>query len=520
VWFRTSALAESHFGPVRPSISRLGPVFAASLLLAGCAVGPDFHSPAAPSTTGYTESPLPGETVAAASAQGGSQKFAPERDVPADWWTLFRSPPLDDLVRRALADSPTLEAARAAVRQAEENYNASLGGALYPNVTGSLSAKRQRLAGASTGFRGAQDNVYNLYNASVAVSYSLDFFGGARRALEGLAAQIDYQHFELEAATMTLAANVVTTAVQEASLRGRIQANEEILAAQEKQLDVARERFRLGAVSRSDVLLQQGQVAQTRASLPPLQRQLDQTRHALAALSGRLPNEGGVPAFDLDGFTLPEEIPVSLPSALVRQRPDLRAAEALLHQASAQVGVATAAQFPQISLSAGYGSSASEVSNLFGSTGLGWNLGAALLQPIFNGGQLSAKRRQAEAAYDQAAAQYRQTVLQAFQNVADSLRALETDAQALAASADAEAAARNARDLTEKQFKLGAASYLSLLTAEQQYQQSRVNLVQARATRLADTAALYQALGGGWWNRKPSEISSAADQSAPKETHE
>ena len=263
-------------------------------------------------------------------------------------------------------------------------------------------------------------------------------------------------------------------------------------------------QFRLGGASRSDILAQKTQLAQTQATLPPLEKALAQTRHLLAVLTGRLPHEGAeLPEFSLTEIDLPEELPVSLPSSLVRQRPDIMASEALFHAACAQVGVATAYLYPQITLTGSYGFAATNVGDLFNSNAVVWNLGAGLLQPIFHGGTLTAKRRAAIAAYDQAEAQYRSTVLQAFQNVADALRALEMDANALKAQADAEAAASDTFDLTQKEYQLGAVSYLSLLNAERQYQQSQIGLIQAQAARFADTAALFQALGGGWWNRSP-----------------
>jgi NodT family efflux transporter outer membrane factor (OMF) lipoprotein len=262
------------------------------------------------------------------------------------------------------------------------------------------------------------------------------------------------------------------------------------------------QQFRLGGVSLPDLLAQKAQLAQTRAVLPPLEKELSQTGHQLAVLTGRLPSEAKLPDFDLDGLKLPRELPVSLPSELVRQRPDIRAAEALLHAASAQVGVATANLYPQVTLSGSFGSVATKAGDLFASGMDVWSLGAGVLQPVFHGGELTARRRAAVAAYDAASAQYRETVLQAFQNVADVLRALDADALALKAQAEAEAAARDSRDITGKQFSLGAVSYLTLLDSERQYQQARIALVQVQAVRYADTAALFQALGGGWWNRQ------------------
>jgi NodT family efflux transporter outer membrane factor (OMF) lipoprotein len=468
--------------------------------LAGCAVGPDFHRPEAPASDTYTPAPLAGETASAAVAGGEAQRFAPGQEIPSQWWKLFHSGDLDRLIRQALADSPTLAAAQAALRQARENLAAQRGVVLFPAVDAKGSAAREKFSGAAFGQPG-KGILLTLYNASVDVSYSLDLFGGGRRELEALSSQVDYERFQLEGAYLTLASNIVTAAVKDASLRAQILATRDIIATQQKQLEVVQRQFRLGGASGSDLLAQRAQLAQTRATLPPLQKELAQNIHLLSVLAGRPPWEGGMPEFTLDALKLPEELPVSLPSSLLRQRPDLRSSEALLHAASAQVGVATANLYPQVTLTGSYGSETTKLGSLFGSGTSVWNLGAGVLQPLFHGGELTAKRRAAVAAYDQALAQYRETVLRAFQDVADVLRALDYDARALRAQAEAETAARDTLDITKKQFELGAVSYLSLLNAERQYQQARISLVQARAARVSDTAALFQALGGGWWNR-------------------
>jgi len=334
----------------------------------------------------------------------------------------------------------------------------------------------------------------------VSVSYAFDLFGGTRREVEALQALEEYQRFQLEGAWITLTANLVATAVQEAALRAQIRATREIVTAEERQLSLVEDRFLLGGGSHPEVLAQQAQLARTLASLPPLEKQLAQTRHRLAVLAGKFPDEAGaLPEFDLEGLRLPRELPVSLPSSLVRRRPDIRAAEELLHAASARIGVATANLYPQITLTGTLGTESSGIRNLFGSGTSVWGLGAGVLQPVFRGGELTAKRRAAIAAYNQAEARYRETVLLAFQDVADVLRALDLDAQTLKAQADAEAAAKASLDLARERFELGAASYLTLLNAERQHQQARIVLVQAQAARFSDTAALFQALGGGWW---------------------
>lgn len=472
--------------------------------LTGCTVGPDYLAPVPPDVRRYTSGPMPAKTCSAPVKGGISQCLVHGKEIPGLWWGLFQSKALDRLIRLALKDNPTAAAAQATLRQAQENLRAQYGAGRFPSADMNLSANREKFSGAAFGQSGSGSTVFSLYNASVKVSYLLDIFGGVTRELEALQSQVDYQRFQLEGTYLTLSANVVTTVVQEASLRARIKATREILSEEKKLYDLVQTQFQLGSASRANVLAQYAQLSQTRATLPPLEKQLYQTRNLLAVLVGKFPDEiDSLPKFDLQALELPRELPLSLPSALARQRPDVRAAEALLHAASAQVGVATANLFPQITLTGAYGPTSTSLGDLFHSDSVVWNLGAGLLQPLFHGGELSAKRRAAVAAYDQAMANYRETVLQAFRNVADALRALEADAQALAAQAEAEDAALKSLDITKEQFRLGAVSYLSLLDAERQYQQTRISLVQAQAARFADTAALFQALGGGWWHSSP-----------------
>ena len=461
-------------------------------------VGPNFRQPDAPAATRYTETDLPAETASAPGSAGNTQRFAPGQDLPTHWWTLFHSDPLDQLVRQAIADSPNLTAAEAALRVSRENLAAQTGALLYPRVDGNLDATREKVSGASIGQPGAGTTIFNLYNASVNVSYALDVAGGNRRELESLQALVDYQEYQLAGAHLALTSNVVTAAIREASLRAQIDSTRQIIDDQNKSLDLVRRQFELGAIGRINLVAQQAQAAQTEALLPPLERELAQTRHQLAALAGRVPSDGGIPTFDLASLNLPQDLPLSLPSELARQRPDIRAAEALLHQASAQIGVATANLYPQINLTGSFGVQSTQLHNLFAGPSV-WSIGAGLLQPLFHAGELEHKRRAAVAAYDQAAAQYRQTVLLAFQNVADALRALEADARTLKAQSTAEALARDTLNLTQRQFQLGATNYIALLDAQRQFNQARFALVQAQANRYADTAALFQALGGGWW---------------------
>lgn len=482
---------------------RQGAVLGATLLLlSACAVGPDFKTPDLPAGAqgaDYTPSPMPARTAQAPVPGGQSQQLAPGQDIPAQWWAVFHSEPLDRLIRDALAQSPTLASAQATLREAQANYDAKSGGLLWPQVDGTLGGTRQRASQVTTNTPGGQ--LLTLYNAQVNVSYALDVFGGNRRALEGAQATVEAQRYQVEAVYLTLTGNLVTTAIKEAALRAQLQATREVLQAQQQQLDVIEKQFGTGAIPKSTVLQQRTQLAQTQATLPPIEKSLAQTRHQLAVYAGRLPSEAGLPEFDLASLTLPAELPLSLPSELARQRPDVRASEAQLHAASAEIGVATANLYPKFNLTGTYGSSATRSRDLFRSASDFWSLGAALTQPIFDGGSLRAQKRAAVAAFDATAAQYRSTVLGAFQNVADALRALELDAAALQSQANAESLAKQSLDLTTTQFRAGAVSYVQLLTAQQAWLQTHTALVQAQAARYADTAALFQALGGGWWNR-------------------
>jgi NodT family efflux transporter outer membrane factor (OMF) lipoprotein len=489
---------------------RLMLLIAVCLAWTGCAVGPDFKKPDAPVPERYTPAPLPAQTVAAAARAGEAQRFAFAPQLQGDWWRLFGSPRLDSLIQQGIEQNPTLAAARAALVRAEEDLRAARGSLLFPAVNANLQGSRQR---TSANIGAGDSNTYNLFNASVAVSYTLDIFGGGRRQMESYQAQVDYSRFQMEAAYLTLTSNIATTAITQASLAEQIAATREMIAAEEKQLELFNKQLELGAVSKAAVLTQEAQLAITRAGLPPLEKQLEATRHALAVLAGEFPAVAQKAPFCLDSLRLPEDLPVSLPSSLARQRPDIQAAEAQLHQACAAVGVATANLYPQITLSAGYGYASLNTDILFTGQSLVWNLGAGLLQPVFRGGELLARRRSALAAYDQAAAQYRQTVLKAFQDVADVLRALETDARSLQAAVEAEAAAQAALEMAEKQFELGAVNFATLLTAKRDYQKTRFNVIAARTQRFSDTAALFTALGGGWWTRE--KISSP-----PTERHE
>ncbi|HEX3395370.1 MAG TPA: efflux transporter outer membrane subunit [Steroidobacteraceae bacterium] len=478
---------------------RTGCTTALACLLTACAVGPNFKPPQAPKTSGFAPpGEIPSQLGPADSPDAKAQQLTDGLDIEGQWWTLFQSPALNALIERALANSPTLEAAAAALRQANETLAAGRG-SYYPSVSGQAGVQRQRAPGVA--FGAPQAILYTLNNATLNVSYTLDAFGGIRRQVESLGAQAEYQRYALEAAYLSLTANLVTAAITEASLRAQIAATQDIADSQRKQLEITERRFSAGGASRADILQQQAVLQSTLATLPVLRTQLAQQRNLLATYAGSLPADYAGPEFTLDSLTLPMELPLSLPSKFVEQRPDVREFSALLHQATAEIGVATANMLPQITLSGSYGGEATSFSNVFSPASVIWSLAASATQPIFKGGQLLHQRRAAVAAAEQAAANYRATVITAFQNVSDTLYALNGDAQALEAQALAERTAAASLSLVQVQYKSGAASYLQVLSAEQAYQTAAVALVKAKAQRYADTAALFQALGGGWWNR-------------------
>ena len=483
--------------------SRRSSIGALLLALAGCAVGPNFKTPAAPAHAGFTPAgSTPASVTASAPIPGGeAQRFVDGLDIPGQWWTLFQSPELNALIERALKQNPTLASAQAALRQADENVAAQRG-ALLPSISGTYEAQRNRSTLAEFGLPGSGGYYYTLNNAAVNVSYTIDAFGGIRRQIEALQAQADYARYSLEASYLALTANVVTAAITEASLRAQVAAQEDIARAQQAQLEITQRRVTAGGASQTDVLQQQATLQATLAALPQLRTQLAQERNLLATYVGSLPNEYSGAPFKLDTLKLPVELPVSLPSKLVEQRPDVLEYSALLHQATAQIGVATANMLPQLTLSGNYGGVAqTHFADLFSPSSVVWGIAGKIAQPLFQGGQLVHQRRAAVAAAQEAAANYKATVLTAFQNVADVLLALSGDAEALAAQTAAERSAAGSLDLIQAQYKAGGASYLQVLTAEQTYQNAAVALVKARAQRFSDTAALFQALGGGWWNR-------------------
>lgn len=482
--------------------SRLAHFITISFLLvtAGCAVGPEFKKPAAPANAGYTPAPLSTTSSTSNVAGGEAQQFVDARDISGEWWTLFHSQPLNALIERSLKVNPDIKAAQAALLVARENMLAQRG-AYYPSVTGGFSAARAKSSSNLSPVTDTSALNYSLYTPQVSVSFVPDVFGLNRRTVESLQAQEQQARFALAATHITLSSNVAAAAIQEASLRGQIAATHELITINTDMLEILRTQFAKGYVGRLDLAAQESQLAQVAATLPPLLKQLAQQRDLLAVLSGGLPNQDLPEKFELSSLQLPQELPVSLPSQLVQQRPDVRQAEENLHSASAQIGIAVANRLPNFALTADAGSMAIVLGKLFAGGAGFWDVGASVAQPIFDGGTLLHRERAAKAAYTQASEQYRGTVLTAFQNVADTLNALQQDADALKAASAAKDAAAVTLDLARKQFQAGYVNYLGLLNAEQAYQEAVINLVQAQANRYADTAALFQALGGGWWNR-------------------
>jgi NodT family efflux transporter outer membrane factor (OMF) lipoprotein len=481
------------------------------MLLSGCMLGPDFTRPASPDTKSYKAGKPENRVVTTSSASGAAQSLALGKEIQGQWWTLFRSPALNKLLEQAMKRNPDVQAALAALTEARENASAKQG-SLFPSLDVGAKTTRQKVSGAQFGNPNFGGSLFTLSSASVQVAYTLDIFGAIRREIEGFEAQAEYQRFELEGAFLTLASNVVATAIQEASLRAQIDATLEIIKSQSQQLELVKQQFELGSASKIDVLALQSTLQQTQTTLPPLRQQLAATRHRLTALTGELPSAGPATEFKLADLHLPEELPLGLPSKLVQQRPDVRAREALLHAASAQIGVATARLFPDFTINANVGTIATRIGDLFVPGSAIWSVGGNLLQPVFHGGELIHKRRAALAAYEQAAAQYRSTVLQAFQNVADILSALELDAAELKAQDAAEQTALESLELTRVQYQIGTINHLSLLNAERDHQQASIGRIKALATRYSDTAALFQALGGGWWNRPDLSATLAVEQ--------
>jgi NodT family efflux transporter outer membrane factor (OMF) lipoprotein len=488
------SLCATHF-------SAVALVLAAATLLTSCAVGPDFVLPAAPQISRFTQEPLSLQTSSTDAPNGEAQHFLQGHDVPQEWWRLFKSRELNSLIERSLQVNPNLQAAMFSLGATQESVYAQEGH-FFPFVQANFIPTRQRSSEALSPVTASPTAfIFNLYTAQVLVSYTVDIWGLNRRTVESLQAQANVQRFEVEATYLTLTSNVAVAAITEASLRGQIDATNELISINTKMLDITRRQLEAGFTNRSEVAAQEAALAQVKATLPPLRKALAQTRDLLAALSGGYPSQGPRETFKLETLQLPVDLPVSLPSQLIEQRPDVRAAEQMLHTASAQIGIATANRLPSFTINANGGYVSTILADLFNPANQFWLLGANVTQTVFQGGVLFHQLRGAKATYDQAAWAYRAAVIGAVQNVADVLRALQNDADALRAARDFERAAKISFDLARQRMETGSANVLLLLTAQATYQQAEIQAVQARAARLSDTAALFQALGGGWWNR-------------------
>ena len=502
--------------------------FVIGVLLSACAVGPDFLRPEPPKKAGYAPKSLPAGTASAAVYGGDVQHFIEGRDIPFDWWTAFQCPALNALVEQALRANPTIEQAKAALKQAQE-YVYAQQGYFYPTVQASYEYARYKVAGnlaasvapgvqgngtAITAFQNPTNNptveggrhnkplFFGFHTAQFTVGYTPDVFGLNRREVESLEAQAAVQRYELEATYITLAANVVAAAIQEVSVRTEIAAVNKIIEINTKGLELLRAQQKAGYAMGIDVAAQEAALAAAKALLPPLQSQFEQTRDLIRALVGNLPNEDVDQKFELSSLHLPTDLPLSIPSKLVEQRPDVGAAAEQLRQTNAEVGIAVANRLPIFSLTGATGGTATVFDQMFAPGGPFWTIIGNVTGTVFDGFTLLHQERAADQALYQAAAQYRSTVIAAYQDVADTLHALVSAADELSAANEAERAAKKTLDLTRAQMGAGYVNYLVLLQAEQTYEQALLTLVQAQTTRFGDTAALFEALGGGWWNRK------------------
>jgi NodT family efflux transporter outer membrane factor (OMF) lipoprotein len=453
--------------------------------------------------TALTPTPLPAQTAAASGPGGSSQSFLAGSDLNGDWWTFFRSPELDRLVAQAVKANPDLAAAKAALRAAHETYLAQRG-ILFPSLGADYAVSRQKANDTLAPPLADSNNLFTLHTASLTISYAADVFGGARRQVESAAALAEAQKWQTEAAYLTLTSSVVTGAIQAAALSQEITATERVVVLARESLDVVRRQKTEGQAAGLDVAAQESALASAEAALPPLRRALAAQTDQLAQLTGRFPGEMSDTPISLDALTLPTDLPVRLPSQIVAQRPDILAASANLHNASALVGVAIAARLPAITLTGQVGGASTALSSLFTAQNSFYSVAGDIAQPIFQGGALYHRQKAAEATLDEAKAQYRSTVLSAFQNVADTLQALHADAAGLAAAVRAEDAAKSVFEITRRQQETGQVAGLAVMQAEEAYQQALIARIQTQAARYADTVALYQALGGGWWNRKVS----------------
>lgn len=471
------------------------------IMLNGCAVGPQYKRPLSPVPKAYTSKALGSQTISTPAPLGKKQSFKPGEDIPAEWWALFHSKPLNQLVIASFKHNPSVGSARASLHAALETVYAQRG-AFLPFVGASFTASPQKTAGVLQSLLANNKYDFSLYTGQLFVSYTLDVFGGVRRQFESLVAQAEFQQLQLEATYLTISTNVVNAAIQEAALREQIQVTKQIIASQAHIVTIYQRRQKLGDSAIADIATQESTLAATQATLPPLEKQLTIQRDLINALTGRLPDDAATPIFKLNTLQLPSTLPLSLPSTLLEHRPDIRAAEAQMHSANALIGVATANRLPNVTIGfTNLGALALNLAGLFASNAQFWALAGIVTQPIFDGGTLLHRQRFAKALYEQSAAQYRLTILNAFQNVADTLEAIKADAITLNIANKAANASFKSLQIARRQLGLGDGTTLTILINEQLYLQAKLNLIQAQVNRLSDTVALFQALGGGWWNR-------------------
>jgi NodT family efflux transporter outer membrane factor (OMF) lipoprotein len=463
------------------------------LFLDGCAVGPDFVQPEAPSVEQYTHGKEPTSTI---TAEGQAQHFSSGAKIARDWWRLFNSSKLDAIIKEAIVNNPNLQAAQASLRESQYNLQAGYG-IFYPQVDAGFGATRQLYSPLKTG-QNVAGSIFNVFTLNATVSYAIDVFGGARRGVENLQAQTDFQRHTVDATYLALLGNIVNTSIARAGYSAQIEATEQLIDLLKEQVRITEVQALAGTVPYSTVLSVRSQFASIAATIPPLRQRRDQAEHLLATLAGKTPAEWVSPRLELAELTLPTDLPLTVPSELVRQRPDILAAESALHGASANIGVATAALFPSFTLDASYGVNNNTFVNLFSKNGIFWSVGQNVLTTIFDGGTLRYRRKAAIEAYEQSEASYRQTVLSAFAQVADTLRGLEHDAETLRAQSEQLAAAEEALRLVQTNYQTGIVNYLSVLNADTQYYQAKIGFLQTLAQRLQDTVALFVALGGGW----------------------
>ncbi len=495
----------------RPVLSVLALAVGLGAGLGACSVGPDFQKPAAPTTDAYLPQSQTSELVDAKIPGGEAQQIVQSLDIPGQWWGVFQSPQLSNLIQGALRANPDIHAAAASLKVAQLNARAQRA-TLFPTIGLALGASQNQVAPILQSPLTNQNSIFGLFTAGLTLTYALDIWGGNRRQIESLDALAEAQCFQLEGAYLSLASNVVAAAILEASLRAQVEATRRIIAAQRETLAILQRVSGLGGIPGADVATQQAALAQAETTLPPLEKALAQQRNLLANLTGRYTSDTVAEHFTLSDLKLPAELPLSLPSRMIEQRPDVRAAEANLHSAGALIGVATANQLPQITLAVGFGTTGIATDSLFGPSQTSTNVGASLLQTILDGGALATKKQAAVAGFEQAEAQYRSSVLNAFRNVADTLNSLEYDAITLKAAVEAERASAASLSIAKRRLELGDTTYVFVLIAELTYQQTQITRIQAQAARLTNTAALFQALGGGWWNRDKVEAMSEADR--------